>query len=149
MVAKYKHTNIIAKDWRHLATFYEKTFSCTPVPPQRKQSGKWLQNGTGVENASLEGVHLRLPGYGENAPTLEIYQYHHNEPKPTAVANRQGFMHIAFEVDSVHKYCDMVMANGGSMLGQITTTTVAGVGNLEFVYVRDPEGNIIELQSWN
>jgi hypothetical protein len=40
-------------------------------------------------------------------------------------------------------------AHGGSVLGQIARTSVAGVGELEVIYVRDLEGKIIELQSWN
>jgi hypothetical protein len=32
MRAKYKHTNLIAGDWKKFAAFYEKVFGCTPVP---------------------------------------------------------------------------------------------------------------------
>jgi predicted enzyme related to lactoylglutathione lyase len=38
MRAKYKHTNIIARDWQKLAEFYEKAFGCVWVPPQRNLS---------------------------------------------------------------------------------------------------------------
>ena len=74
MKVKYAHTNIITKDWKKLADFYELVFSCTPVPPERDQKGSWLDKGTGVLNAHLQGMHLRLPGYDDNGPTLEIYQ---------------------------------------------------------------------------
>ena len=77
----FGHTNIIASDWKLLASFYKNVFSCTEVPPQRNQSGKWLEDGTGVTNAHLEGVHLRLPGYGDKGPTLEIYSYSSMEEK--------------------------------------------------------------------
>jgi predicted enzyme related to lactoylglutathione lyase len=33
--AKYGHTNLIAKDWKALARFYEEQLGCTPVPPER------------------------------------------------------------------------------------------------------------------
>ena len=33
--ARYGHTNLIAKDWRALASFYQEQFGCTPVPPER------------------------------------------------------------------------------------------------------------------
>lgn len=36
---------------------------------------------------------------------------------------------------------------GGTVVGEIASTTVVGVGDLEVTYVRDPEGNIIELQA--
>ena len=34
------------------------------------------------------------------------------------------------------------------ILGVLSTNRVEGVGLLTFVYARDPEGNVIELQSW-
>jgi len=73
--AKYVHTNIIALDWRRLADFYEKVFGCVPVPPERHLKGGQLEAGTGVRGAELSGIHLRLPGHGENGPTLEIFSY--------------------------------------------------------------------------
>ena len=35
----------------------------------------WLDSATGINGAHLRGMHLRLPGYGEHGPTLEIFQY--------------------------------------------------------------------------
>jgi catechol 2,3-dioxygenase-like lactoylglutathione lyase family enzyme len=98
---KYVHTNIIAKNWRLLSDFYIKVFECKPLPPERNLKGDWLENGTGVKNASLQGVHLLLPGFDKDGPTLEIFQYQENEDKPNPVANREGFGHIAFLVDNV------------------------------------------------
>jgi hypothetical protein len=43
--AKYGHTNLIAKDWRALARFYEEQFGCTPVPPERDFKGSDLERG--------------------------------------------------------------------------------------------------------
>ena len=71
---RFAHTNIISNNWKELVDFYIKVFQCVLVPPVRKQSGKWLEEGTGVVGAKLEGAHLLMPGYGVNGPTLEIYQ---------------------------------------------------------------------------
>ena len=148
MKASYKHTNIVARDWQKLAAFYEKVFGCEQVPPERHLSGEWLEKGTGVKNAAFSGIHLRLPGWGRTGPTLEIYQYTVNQQKPVAAANREGFTHIAFEVSDVRVAADSVIRHGGSHLGEMTTAAVEGVGLLTFVYMADPEGNIIELQAW-
>ena len=148
MKAKFKHTNIIAGDWRMLARFYEKVFGCVRVPPERHLSGAWLEKGTGVVGAEFSGVHLTLPGYDENGPTLEIYEYSHNEAKLKPVANREGFGHVAFEVDNVTEALVRVKEHGGGAVGEVTRHEVEGVGLLAFVYATDPEGNIIELQSW-
>ncbi len=148
MKAKYKHTNIVAKDWRALARFYQDVFGCVLVPPERALSGEWLDKGTGVKGARFAGAHLRLPGHGENGPTLETYQYHHNESRSAIAANREGILHIAFEVDDVRQAVDEILKNGGRKIGDIASSALEGVGILTFIYVADPEGNIVELQTW-
>ncbi len=145
---RFAHTNIISHNWRKLADFYIKCFDCEIVPPLRKQSGDWLSRGTGVENASLTGAHLRLPGYGESGPTLEIYQYTEITEQSAVAPNQRGFGHIAFEVDDVPQVLAKVEEQGGSAQGEITIREVVGVGKITFVYARDPDGNLIELQNW-
>lgn len=149
MATRYAHTNIIAADWRRLAAFYERVFGCAPVPPERNQSGKWLEDGTGVPGAALQGVHLRLPGHGSSGPTLEIYSYEQMAAKPPALPNRQGFGHIAFAVDDVQATLDQVIALGGRAVGRIVSARIPGAGTITFTYAADPEDNLIELQKWS
>ena len=146
---RFAHTNIVSPNWEKLADFYVKTFNCKIIPPIRKQSGKWLDKGTGLENAQLEGAHLLLPGHGENGPTLEIYQYRVIDQPQAKVPNTKGYGHLAFEVESVERVLDRLIKNGGEAFGAITKKTVEGVGELTFIYAKDPEGNFIELQHWN
>jgi len=148
MNATYKHTNIVARDWKALARFYEEAFGCIRVLPERSLTGSWLERATGVRGAEIAGVHLRLPGCGADGPTLEIFQYTRNEAKPPAMANREGFGHIAFEVSDVESALAAVSSHGGNALGEVTTHEVEGVGRICLVYAADPEGNIVELQSW-
>lgn len=145
---KFAHTNIVSTNWKELVGFYVKTFDCKIAPPIRKQSGEWLEKGTGLENAKLEGAHLLLPGHGENGPTLEIYQYENIEKQDFVSPNKRGFGHIAFEVESVEIVLETLEKNGGKAFGEITKREVKGVGEITFIYARDPEGNLIELQRW-
>lgn len=146
---KYVHTNLIARDWRALADFYIAQFECEVVPPERDYAGAALEAGTGVAGASLRGVHLRLPGYGRGGgPTLEIYTYSKLADGPAPAVNRPGLAHLAFEVDSVAESRRRVLAAGGRAVGEIVTLTTAAGKRVTFCYVTDPEGNIIELQSW-
>ena len=73
--ARFGHVNVIARDWRALATFYTELFGCVLVPPERDYAGPDLERGTAVPGATLRGAHLRLPGHGPDGPTLEIYQF--------------------------------------------------------------------------
>jgi len=147
--AKYTHTNIVAQDLKRLAQFYEQLFDCVPVPPERDLSGPWLEAGTGLPDAHIRGIHLRLPGGGENGPTLEIFQYNCEEPRPATAINRPGLAHLAFAVADVEAARQAVLDAGGTAVGALVSLEVAGVGRVTFAYVTDPEGNIIELQRWS
>ena len=149
MKAKYVHTNLIAKDWRVLSRFYQEVFGCEPVPPERHFRGKDLERGTGIGNAQLEGVHLSLPGYNGDGPTLEIFTYTALEPRPATAVNRPGFGHIAFGVDDVNEAREAVLAAGGKAVGEVVTLQVSTGAKVTWCYVTDPEGNVIELQSWS
>ena len=149
MPTRFAHTNLIAHDAQRLVRFYCDVFGCSVVPPERDLRGPWLEAATGVERAHLRGAHLRLPGHGERGPTLEIFTYDETLAQPTPVANRAGFGHIAFEVDDVGRQLDALVRAGGSRLGEIVSIDVKGAGTVRFTYARDPEGNILELQSWS
>jgi predicted enzyme related to lactoylglutathione lyase len=145
---RYVHMNLIARDWQALALFYETHLGCVRVPPERDYSGADLEAGTGVPNAALRGVHLRLPGYGVNGPTLEIFSYSRLAEGPAPAVNRAGFGHIAFAVASVSDARREILAAGGTAVGEIVSMTIAAGARVTWCYVTDPEGNIIELQSW-
>jgi predicted enzyme related to lactoylglutathione lyase len=147
--ARYVHTNLVARDWRRLARFYQDVFGCLPVPPERYLSGPEMEAGTGVPGARLQGMHLRLPGTAPDGPTLEIFEYSEPAPDTAPVVNRPGFAHIAFAVDSVAAAREEVLAHGGSPVGEVVTVAVTPTGRVTWCYLRDPEGNIIELQAWD
>jgi predicted enzyme related to lactoylglutathione lyase len=146
--AKYKHTNIVARDWRELADFYMRIFGCSKVPPERTAVGEWVERCTGVVGAEVHGVHLRLPGYGDEGPTLEIFQYNNVQSRPDTAINRPGFAHLAFEVEDVEAARNEVTAAGGACVGEMVTVDIPDAGIITFIYMTDPEGNIIELQKW-
>jgi len=147
--AKYVHTNLIARDWRALAQFYQHVFGCIPVPPERNFSGGKLEAGTGIPGAALRGMHLRLPGYGDEGPTLEIFNYTTLEERLQTAVNRPGFGHIAFSVEDVVAAREAVLAAGGHSVGEVVTLQIATGAQVTWCYVTDPEGNLIELQAWS
>jgi len=127
--AKYAHTNLTR-------------------PPERDLSGSWLEELTAVPRAHVTGIHLALPGFGDDGPTLEIFSYEGMNAAALPVVNEPGFGHIAFQVEDVEAAVEAVKAHGGDLVGQVATTEIRGVGLLKVAYARDPDGNIVELQNW-
>ena len=148
MRAKYVHTNLIARDWRKLARFYEEVFGCIPLPPVRDYEGTNLEAATTLPGARLKGMHLQLPGYGKGGPTLEIFEYQPGESSQEPAINRPGFAHIAFAVEDVKTARDEFLAAGGSAYGELIVFETSEGEEVEMIYLGDPEGNIVELQRW-
>ncbi len=148
MNIQFVHLNIVSKDWKKLAKFYMDVFNCNPKLPERHLIGDWLDNATNIKNAKIDGIHLALPGNFDYPPTLEIFEYNKNDSDSTKSINRPGFAHIAFHVDDVNKVCQLLEKNGGSKLGEMIIQEIEGVGIITFIYAKDPEDNIIELQHW-
>lgn len=147
--AKFVHVNLVARDWQALAGFYQEVFGCVPVPPERDFQGEKLEAGTGIPGAHLRGMHLRLPGWGENGPTLEIFNFNLLEERQKTAVNRPGFGHIAFSVEDVGMARQAVLEAGGAPVGEIVTLQVATGAKVTWCYLADPEGNVVELQSWS
>ncbi len=145
--ARYVHTNLVARDWRALVEFYRSVFGCEVVPPERDFSGPTLDAGTGVPGATLRGVHLRLPGLGDDGSTLEVFNFSQLADGPAPTVNRPGWGHIAFSVPSVPDARAEVLAAGGGPVGDIVTLTTANGRRVTWCYVTDPEGNVVELQA--
>jgi predicted enzyme related to lactoylglutathione lyase len=146
--ARYCHTNLIAADWHKLSMFYQEVFGCKPVPPVRDFSGDKLDAGTGIHGIHLKGEHLRLPGYGKDGPTLEIFTYSPLKSHPGTIVNRPGYGHIAFSVQNVPAARAAVLDAGGHAVGEVVELQTATGAVVRWCYVTDIEGNIIELQSW-
>ena len=104
---------------------------------------------TGLKGAHIQGVHLELPGFEKHGPTLEIFQYKQIEDKGSSAINQPGFAHIAFSVDSVEEARDEMLTHGGSALGEIITLQITNEKAVTLIYMRDSEGNIVELQKWS
>ena len=44
---------------------------------------------------------------------------------------------------------EAVLAEGGSVVGEVVTTATADGRRVTWTYLTDPEGNILELQAWS
>jgi glyoxylase I family protein len=149
MAVRYHHTNIVARDPERLGAFYVEVFGCVRTGQDRDLGGEWLERGTGLPGARVRGFHLRLPGHGDEGPTVEIFSLDEMTDRIPSVVNRPGLMHVAFSVDDIHATLERFVKAGGSKLGEpVEAPAARGVPRAGFVYARDPEGNIVELLEW-
>ena len=51
---KYMHTNLIAKDWWALSSFYQQVFGSVPCPPERDYQGEKIETGSGIPGGRTE-----------------------------------------------------------------------------------------------
>ena len=98
--ARYVHTNLIARDWRALRLLPGSARLRTRAAGARSV---WPRSGSRhrYPRRTPAGRHLRLPGRGDDGPTLEIFTYGSLVERPATAVNRLGFGHIAFSVEDV------------------------------------------------
>ena len=147
-MSRYVHTNIVAKDAEKLIAFYKSVLGLQSIGEMRDLRGEWLDRLTGLQGAHITGEHLLLPGYGDSHPTLEIFQYDAEMNEIPHEINRPGIAHLAFAVDDVDAALAKVLEAGGGAVGEKIISAYPDGRELTAVYARDPEGNILELQSW-
>ena len=140
---KLRHISLTAKDADRLSAFYRSVFGCHDIRPPMMLSGDRVSKGNGLPNAQIYAIWLAFPSAAD--PFLEILQYTQTENRPLPRVNEPGFGHIAFEVANLQETLTAILDNGGSLQGEITNFGTEASPYL-IIYVRDPEGNILELE---
>lgn len=140
---KLVHINIVARNADALAEFYKDAFGCEDRRPPTTLSGEEVSRGNGLSNSEIYSVWLTLPNF--DTPFLEIHEHKDTHDRPRPTLNEPGFGHLSFEVENVRAALAAIIAAGGTALGEITDFGSADIPFL-IVYVRDPEGNVLELE---
>lgn len=97
----------------------------------------------------LKGCICVFRGLAQAAPRLRSFSTGENLPAMPTAVNRPGFGHIAFAVDNVAAAQEAVLAAGGGRVGDVVTLQTSDGKRVTWCYVADPEGNVVELQSWS
>src|SRR5262245_7930506 len=139
--AKDVHTNLIAKDCKQLVRHYLEWFGFETQGPERDLSATWLYKLNSVPNARLRGIHLQLPGYDDDGPTLEIFSYDQLIERGLPRANECEFGHIAFAVEEVDEALKAVIEAGGGAGGELATAEIERVGQDRMGVESDREGH--------
>ena len=140
------------RDWRRLADFYVRVFGCTLVPPG---AGLSRPGSVGRDRRSER----RAP-WGAPAPA-GTQSRRTDTPDPTGTTHRStrgrrrpttpGSGHIAFAVPDVPAARESSSPRVAVSSGDRDASNGSGrlADRVTWTYVADPEGNIVELQSWS
>jgi catechol 2,3-dioxygenase-like lactoylglutathione lyase family enzyme len=140
MIIGFDHTSFTVGDIERGVRFWTEVMGFTAAPIADRDGG-WQARMTGVAGARLRVAHLH--GHGQH---LELIQY---LGQPDAVAgyppDRPGAAHVCFMVSDIRAVVDRILAAGGAAQGEIAEVARPGVQTCLAVYVRDPNGILVEL----
>jgi len=140
---KLVHVSVAARDADGLSAFYKTVFGYEDRRPPTTLSGEKVSRGNGLSDSRIYSIWLTLPDV--EGPFLEMLEYKDTVDRPLPRVNEPGFGHLSFEVKDIETTLEEIIRAGGEQFGEITDF---GTANNPFliVYVRDPEGNILELE---
>lgn len=133
-VTRYSHTGQCVRDLERTRAFYVEVLGFEEVldlDVSGSQSARLLRLPDPIE---LHAVYLRRDGF-----ILELLAFTAPEPEPARDRSvlEPGLTHISIGVDDLDATCAAVEAYGGTVLAESRLPNA--------VFVRDPEGQLVEL----
>lgn len=147
MLERIDHVNLVVADMRAMTAFYCDVLGMR-LARQVTISGPWIDDVTGLKDVTADVAFLEAPG----GPAIELLYFHRpqgSRAEGQGIANTFGLRHLAFRVTDIEQLAARIRAAGGPLLSQIHCVPTAQVAFAEtqkrLVYLRDPEGNLLEL----
>lgn len=136
------HVNVNVSDIAVARAFYRDVLGFEPVD-EFEISDPELSTGLGVPDARLAVIFWALPG---TQTTVEMIQYLAPSHAAEAEAGdrpafRPSYGHIAFTVADIEAAHAELTARGARFVSRPVTVP----GGIRFCFLRDPDGNIVEI----
>ena len=144
-IKKFRHVALVVTDLDKMLHFYTQVLEFK-VKRRFEIKSPEFQTGIGVFGAEAKGTHLAI---SNSDVEMELFQF--SVPTPHASnslqpANQLGYRHIALVVDDLQEAYSQLKAKGVTFLSEpITVKEPKELDGFQFVYFRDPEGNIVEF----
>jgi catechol 2,3-dioxygenase-like lactoylglutathione lyase family enzyme len=135
------HTGITVSDLDRSIRFYRDVLGFEVSPPVQV-SGAMFEKITGVAGCIIDIAFARGAGH---IVELLCYRVPADRRTSTLRACDAGFWHLCFKVRDIEQVARNARAFGYEPLGDIQTATDPPVTGLRVVYVRDPDGVVLEL----
>lgn len=140
----FQQVKFTVEDPLLLASFYEIALDCRTVLALTDLD-QTAAAAVGVPGFIPSITVLSLPWPEKPGPTLELISF--SGGLPEAWPFRPGQGQIAFLVEDVANSVEAVLVGGGSMFGEIRQWKAPSGNQVELVFMRDPEGNVVDLYS--
>jgi catechol 2,3-dioxygenase-like lactoylglutathione lyase family enzyme len=137
-IKSISHTGLTVSNFESAVRWYHEKFGFLLVSEDRlgKAETAKLFPLYGVKDAVVRLGFLRAPG----GSVVEIFQFEPASEGGRAVWNAPGFTHIALNVSALPRVTAKLAAEGVEF-----ATTIQRTGKVEWVFLLDPDGNLIEL----
>ena len=152
VLSSFRHTGLVVRDVNKAQAFYA-ALGFTEVA-RDIESGYFIEQVTGFEDAKLEWVKLTLDG----GILLELLQYHTpgnheltpephpkfagNYPPDSYPTNMHGCSHVAYTTPDIDACCDKILAAGGSL---VNPPAPSPNGKVKVAYAYDLDGILMEI----
>ncbi len=129
------HVGITVRDLDRTVEFYRTVFDLDIVA-EFDVSGEAFETAVDIDTASAQFVHLDA-----GSVRLELVEYEPaGDPSELPRLNNQGAAHLGLEVDDLDSFHADLPSTAETLSPPQTTET-----GTKILFVRDPEGNLIEV----
>ncbi|MBX3567460.1 MAG: VOC family protein [Rhizobiaceae bacterium] len=137
----FDHTGFVTRDIDSTVAFWTGVVGLQAGAVVERE-GDWIAAFTGIPGAALKIVHLFGPGVH-----LEFLQFTRGgrQTDLPAEANANATGHVCLRVDDPEGALERCLAAGGTPVGRIAAITEGPASGLTGVYLRDPNGVLVEL----
>lgn len=135
------HTGITVSDLDRSVRFYRDVLGLSVSAPVRCE-GEMFEKVTGVAGAQLDVSFVRAPGH---VIELLCFRVPQERVRSTLRSCDPGFWHLAVKVKDIDAVVSAVRQGGFEPLSAVQTVPEGPLRGLRVVYVRDPDGIVLEL----
>ena len=135
----FSHCGITVSDFNKAVRFYWDVFGC-PLVGVSDQPSDRIRSFFGVDatQPTCKTGWIRVPG----GAVIEIFEFRPYQPPIETPWNRVGLTHICFNVRNTQKWHDYLVGKGVEIVAMPEQSPNGGQW---FFFVKDPDGNLIEL----
>ncbi|KQV19251.1 MULTISPECIES: VOC family protein [unclassified Kitasatospora] len=138
------HVAMVTEDIERLTDFYVRLFDAE-VAKRLELTTPCFGAGVGVPGATATTVHLRIPG-AQTVLELTQYDRHVRAGTTPAPSNTTGLRHVALAVADIAAAAAELRDQQVEVVGgPVEVDAPAAARGVKFLYLRDPDGNLVEL----